>query len=115
MTKSAQPHFDLISESLAQIDRYRPSTKDAFLAQPMAQDAVLMRLHVMGESLASIRRLDVNAFDGVAHDSWYKLIGLRNIIAHGYDIIDFDVIWQIITEELPQFSDSIALAAQTLP
>ena len=56
MTKSAQPHLELIQESLAQIDRYRPSSKDAFLAQPMVQDAVLMRLHVRGGSLASIRR-----------------------------------------------------------
>ncbi len=115
MTKSAQPHLELIQESLAQIDRYRPSSKAAFLAQPMVQDAVLMRLHVMGGSLASIRRLDVDAFDKVAHHSWHKLIGLRNIISHGYEIIDFDEIWQIITEELSRFSESIASASETLP
>ena len=74
-----------------------------------------MRLHVMGESLACIRRLDADAFENVAHHSWYKLIGLRNIISHGYEIIDFDEIWQIITEELPRFSESIASAAETLP
>ncbi len=74
-----------------------------------------MRLHVMGESLASIRRLDADAFENVAHHSWYKLIGLRNIISHGYEIIDFDEIWQIITEELPRFSESIASATETLP
>lgn len=112
MTKSAQPHLELIRESLSQIDRHRPSTRDAFLAQPMVQDAVLMRLHVMGESLACIRRLDADAFEKVAHHSWYKLIGLRNNISHGYEIIDFDEIWQIITEELPRFSESIAAASE---
>jgi uncharacterized protein with HEPN domain len=75
------------------------------------QDAILMRLHTMGESLVQIRQLDDEAFDSVALDSWYKLIGLRNIIAHGYITIDFDIIWQIVTEELPPFAYSIESAA----
>jgi uncharacterized protein with HEPN domain len=51
----------------------------------------------------------------MAHDSWYKLIGLRNIISHGYETIDFDQIWQIVTVELPLFADTIEKAADALP
>ena len=32
---------------------------------------------------------------------WTQMIGMRNRLIHGYDIIDADVIWQTITEDLP--------------
>lgn len=31
----------------------------------------------------------------------YEIIGMRNILAHGYSVIDLDVVWDVITEELP--------------
>lgn len=110
MTKSTEPHFVLIRRSLVQIESYLPSNKEEFFAQHVLQDAILMRLHTIGESLAQIRRLDDETFDSLDLDSWYKMIGLRNIIAHGYITIDFDIIWQIVTEELPPFADSIETA-----
>jgi uncharacterized protein with HEPN domain len=30
------------------------------------------------------------------------MIGLRNRLIHGYDSVDFDVLWQIVTADLPQ-------------
>jgi len=32
---------------------------------------------------------------------WPQLIGLRNHLIHGYDQVDFDVLWQIVTRDLP--------------
>lgn len=43
----------------------------------------------------------------MASDSWYKLIGLRNIISHGYHEIDQTQIWQIILDELGPFGESL--------
>ncbi len=107
MTKSIQPHLILITRALAQITQYRPSDKEQFLNHPMAQDAILMRLQEIGENLARIRRLDEAVFKDPAHDSWHKLIGLRNVISHGYHAVDQEEIWQIVTEELPAFADTI--------
>lgn len=76
----------------------------------MVQDAILMRLHEIGENLARIRHLDEDAFSRDSPDSWHKLIGLRNIISHGYDRIDWARIWQILTEELPDFHLTIQSA-----
>ncbi|MDQ3655173.1 MAG: DUF86 domain-containing protein [Chloroflexota bacterium] len=88
MTKSAQPYVVLIKRALAQIAQYCPPTKAELLAQPMAQDAILMRLQELGENLARIRHLDEDGFSGPGDDSWHKLIGLRNVISHGYHTID---------------------------
>jgi len=32
---------------------------------------------------------------------WRDAIAARNRIVHGYDTIDYDRLWQIITEEFP--------------
>jgi uncharacterized protein with HEPN domain len=33
--------------------------------------------------------------------AWPSIVGMRNRLIHGYDKIDFDVLWQTITEDLP--------------
>jgi uncharacterized protein with HEPN domain len=32
---------------------------------------------------------------------WVQIIGLRNRLIHGYDTVDFDILWQILTTDLP--------------
>lgn len=32
---------------------------------------------------------------------WSQIIGLRNRLIHGYDTINFDILWQILTVDLP--------------
>lgn len=33
---------------------------------------------------------------------WPKLVGMRNKLIHGYDFIDYDILWDAITINLPQ-------------
>jgi uncharacterized protein with HEPN domain len=30
------------------------------------------------------------------------MISLRNRLIHGYDLVDFDILWQIVTHDLPE-------------
>ncbi|UCC87064.1 MAG: DUF86 domain-containing protein [Anaerolineales bacterium] len=32
---------------------------------------------------------------------WPQIVSLRNRLIHGYDSVDFDILWQIVTEDLP--------------
>ncbi len=38
---------------------------------------------------------------------WAEIVGLRNRLIHGYDSVDFDILWQIITHDLPVLIDSL--------
>ena len=111
MKKVTAPYLLVIRESIAAIESYRPADRETFLRSSVLRDAVLMRLQVIGENLVQVRRIDEDVFQQQAADSWHKLIGLRNIISHGYTTIEFERIWQIITEELPAFAASIDTAA----
>ena len=32
---------------------------------------------------------------------WPQIIGTRNHLVHGYDLVDYDIIWSTIAEDLP--------------
>jgi uncharacterized protein with HEPN domain len=107
MTKVFAPHIELIRESIAAIIAYRPADRETFLANPLIQDAILMRLQVIGEHLARMRRIDEERFVQAADESWFQIIGLRNIISHGYESVDYKKIWRMISEDLPAFTASL--------
>lgn len=33
---------------------------------------------------------------------WNQIVGLRNRLIHGYDSVDFDVLWGIVSVDLPK-------------
>ena len=32
---------------------------------------------------------------------WPRIIGMRNRLVHGYDVIDYDLLWDTVTSDLP--------------
>lgn len=32
---------------------------------------------------------------------WLQMVGARNRLIHGYDNVDFDILWAIINQDLP--------------
>jgi uncharacterized protein with HEPN domain len=110
VTWAATPYFELILESLDHIEMYRPATKAEFLGSAMAQDAIILRLQVIGENLRQLQNTDEERFARSADRSWFQVIGLRHRISHGYQTVDREAIWQIIAEELIAFRASIEAA-----
>ena len=44
----------------------------------------------------------------MSFDSVGQVVGLRNRLIHGYDSVDFDVLWGIVTADLPKLIDELA-------
>ncbi|MCL4368534.1 MAG: DUF86 domain-containing protein [Actinobacteria bacterium] len=32
---------------------------------------------------------------------WAEIVSLRNRLIHGCDAVDFDILWEIVTDDLP--------------
>jgi uncharacterized protein with HEPN domain len=105
--KKPNPHIAFIQETLQLIRENTPKNQDDFMKDRNAQDATLMRLQDVGEQLVRIRDGFPEFYDQNETDEWHKLIGLRNIISHGYREIDFEIIWLIVTEKLQNFENHI--------
>lgn len=90
-----QFYKEVIVEHIDAIEAYRPDSKDTFLKNQMACDAILMRLVAIGEELSAIRD---ELEEKQPHLEWHRIVGLRNRIAHGYWEVDKDSIWELLTD-----------------
>lgn len=78
---SPKPNLSFILDTLTSIRDNTPQDKEAFMDDPNARDATLMRLQDIGEQLSRIRDKFPKYYEERSTDEWHKLIGLRNIIA----------------------------------
>src|SRR5271156_520377 len=44
---------------------------------------------------------------------WPEVIGLRNRLIHGYDSVDFDILWEIVSHDLPVLISALEEAVAT--
>lgn len=64
-------------------------------------DSCILRLQTIGENIKSIDDRTKGEFLINYPDMpWHQLIGLRNILAHQYENVDPEIIWNVIQEHL---------------
>ena len=60
----------------------------------------LVRLiEVVGEAANQVSTEGRNRYPSIP---WLQIIGMRNRLIHGYDEIDFEILYQTVTQDLPQ-------------
>lgn len=98
-------HLLHIRDATEKILKYADDiTFDEFAKKDKYYDAILMQIVVIGESVNNLS----NSFKEKHNDlPWYEAVGLRNRIAHGYNDIKPDVVWQTIKEDLPELKNKI--------
>jgi len=60
--------------------------------------ALVRLLEVVGEAAG---RIPMDFRDSHPEIPWFGVVGLRNRLIHGYDEVDYDIVWQILTEDIP--------------
>lgn len=66
--------------------------------------AVLRALEVIGEAAS---RISQTLRDQHPEIPWPQIIALRNRLIHGYDAVDADRLWQILTSDVPKLIGDI--------
>ncbi len=82
----------------------------AFEVDDRTYDAVVRNLEVIGEAA---KQLPVEARQLATQVEWRKIAGLRDVLAHAYFGIDNDILWDVVTNEVPRLR--AALSAVSLP
>ena len=73
--------------------------KRTFLDDEWVTTLALVRLlEVIGEAA---NRVPENEQRQHSEIPWVQIVGMRNRLIHGYDSIDLDILWQVLTQDLP--------------
>lgn len=65
---------------------------------PVTKRAVERNFEIIGEALNRIKNMDDEIIEKISEH--HRIIGFRNILIHGYDIVDEAIIWQAATKHL---------------
>ena len=60
--------------------------------------ALVRLLEVIGEAAGRVSEETRSRHPEIP---WLDIIGLRNRLIHGYDTVDFDILWAIVRDDLP--------------
>lgn len=71
----------------------------AYQESPVTQRAVERDFEIIGEALSRIKRTDPAILNTISEHR--RIIGFRNILIHGYDMVDEVIVWNAVKNHLP--------------
>jgi uncharacterized protein with HEPN domain len=80
-----------------------------FVSDEILTDAVARNLEIIGEAVKNIPASVRRKYPDV---DWKKIAGLRDILAHEYFSIHYVILWDIITNKVPELKDQVEAILQ---
>ena len=106
---------DYLGHILAAIERIERHTTDVdelvFLNSELIQDAVIRNIEIIGEVANNIQRVDAAFAAANGEIPWQVMYAMRNRLSHGYDQVDFGMVWRTICNDLPDLYKLVKAAS----
>lgn len=83
----------------------RHKTLADFRADRALQLVVERELEIIGEAMARLQREYPELADQITDA--HKIVALRNGLAHGYDILEHEILWDVVENKLPSLRREI--------
>lgn len=87
-------------------------TAEDFIATPEGQilyDSILVRLQSIGENIKKIETVEDGFTDQNLHLDPRPIIRFRDIASHHYELMDYQVIYNICTKNIPDLDKAIRI------
>jgi uncharacterized protein with HEPN domain len=94
-----------IQEAIKRIEHYtKDLTYQAFLKDTKTQDAVVRNLEIIGEA---VKNLSTDFRRKHKNIDWKQIAGFRDRLIHDYFGVNWDILWNVVTEKLPELKEQI--------
>ena len=109
MRHKAEKHWQDISIAVDEVEVFalKKSFSD-YCKDRMLQAAIERELEIIGEALNRLEDMDKAGLEKNLPE-YRKIIGLRNILVHGYDIIDNEIIWDLVKNKIPELKAKVKI------
>jgi len=105
LTRDDRLYLQDIVDSIEKVKKYTDNlTLEEFEINDMVIDAVVRNFEIIGEAVSHVPDSIKEMYPDVP---WYKMKGMRNIIAHEYFSVDQDIVWDTARKALPFVAEQI--------
>lgn len=100
-----------ITAAIGEIEEFtRGKEIGDYNADRMLQAAVERKLEIIGEAIRRLRIEFPEMMSGInGHE---KITGFRNVLAHGYDVVSNDVVWNVVVNHLPRLKRDVEMLSK---
>ena len=74
-------------------------TRDDFARDDLLRSAVERQFEIIGEALNRLLHSDDAILKRIT--DYRRIIAFRNVLIHGYDAVDDEIVWDAVTTKLP--------------
>jgi len=89
---------DMLNHAREAVELLSDTSRDAFRDHRVLQLALTRLVEIVGEA---VNRVSGDTQQAHPDIPWSRIIGMRNRLVHGYDVIDYDLLWDTVTSDLP--------------
>jgi uncharacterized protein with HEPN domain len=76
-----------------------------YTCNDLLRSGVERQFEIIGEALNRLSKVGPEVVDQISHHR--RVISFRNILIHGYDIVEDPVVWDVIINDLPELYEQI--------
>jgi uncharacterized protein with HEPN domain len=73
--------------------------------EKLLRSGVERQFEIIGEALNRLNKTAPDVANQVSHNK--RIISFRNILIHGYDVVEDAVVWDIVAKDLPLLNSQI--------
>ena len=83
----------------------RDRTPEQYRNDRMLRQAVERNLEIIGEAVNRLTRSDPGIAEHITHTA--QIVAFRNVLIHGYDLVDDELVWDTIRDDLPRLEGQV--------
>lgn len=102
--KNAQRVYHVLQQAESIRRKLVGFTYEKLLENVAQIDSILYNITVIGEA---VRAMDDEFKAAHVDIPWRSIVGMRNILVHQYDDVDFSLVWEVVTVNLPELVEKL--------
>ncbi len=113
MRRNYKLYLEDIFAAIEKIQKYAGNISyEDLIKDEMKIDAIVRNFEIIGEASNNIPKETRDKYPSI---EWRKVINFRNILAHEYFGVDYEIMWDIIKNKLPDLQKNIKAIIDSEP
>ena len=98
-------YLEHVMDAIGKIEEYITGIDEAkFKSTSLIQDGVIRQIEIIGEALRNVSR---EFREKYSYLPWDDAIGMRDKLIHWYFGVDWEIVWDVVINEIPKLKEQV--------